>query len=101
MDNSKSRFDLYKARHAGTLRRNEGCEIESVLARLHDKVHNATEQLDKMPDRDQKWREINSDAQRLSNDMTSKGFESVLTVFVFLSALDQNRTVHSIDNSHR
>jgi len=96
MDNSKSRFDLYKARHAGTLRRNEGCEIESVLARFHDKVHNATEQLDNMPDRDQKWREINSDAQRLLSDMTAKGFESVLTVFVFLSALDQDRAVRTM-----
>jgi hypothetical protein len=96
MDNLKSRFASYKARHAGTLQRNEGCEIESVLARLHDKVHHATEQLDKMPDRDQKWRDINCNAQKLLDDMTAKGTEAILTVFVFLSALDQDRTVRSI-----
>jgi hypothetical protein len=88
----KSRFEMYKARHNGTLSKNEGCEIEAILDRFHDEFHGAMEDFDKTPDREQKWHEILCNAQRLVDDMPTKKVESVLTVFVFLSALDKHGT---------
>jgi hypothetical protein len=91
---------LEKARHGGAPPGNDDCEIRLVLNRLDDKIHDAMEEFDKMPDRDQKWHEINCNAQKLLDDISTKGAESVLAVFVFLSALDQDRTVRSTSSSH-
>jgi hypothetical protein len=87
-EKSKSRFDAYKARHNGGPGSNAQCNIEALLDRLHDKIHDALDEFDSVPERDQRWHQINSNAQKLIDDMPPRGIDSVLTLFAFLLALD-------------
>jgi hypothetical protein len=90
-EKSKSRFEMYKARHNGIPGPTGQCNIEASLDRLHDKLHDALDEFDELPERDQRWHQINCNAQKLIDDMPPKGIDSVLTLFAFLLALDQNR----------
>ena|ERR1700723_670211 len=90
MVGKKSRFEKYKSRHnSGLAESNDQCEIEAVLDRLHDRVHEAMEQLDISETRDKDLLRVNMNAKRLLDNLPiEKPSESVLAVFAFLTGLD-------------
>ena len=90
MVGKKSRFEKYKSRHNGTLAEfNDHCEIEAVLDRLHETVHEALEELDFSKTRDKDLSRVNMKAQRLLDNLSDeKRNESVLAVYAFFTILD-------------
>src|SRR5450755_2526374 len=90
-EKSTSRFEMYKTRHHGGPGSTGRCNIEALLDRLHDKLHDALDEFDNVPERNLRWHQINCNAQKLIDDMPPRGIDSVLTLFAFLLALDQDR----------